>query len=195
MNTISTSNGSVSSSNGVATVFETKTAMTETERATFNKSLTSLHAIVKSMGNTEIADDFLSNADTLGELLGRAHRVFKIQQNEAKRAEREQFCGKVDEIIGASLAKRQKAVDAFNQLDRETRAELGDTGPKLTVTVWVEDLLSAFPKGTDVTRAVKMLHDAGYMVHVAKHDGRRKEQDTTPPYVTATLGQSIRIQK
>lgn len=179
--------------NNIATVhgvFVPKETLTDNEAETLNKAFTALHGVLKTMGQNEIADDYLTNTDTLSELLGRAHRVMKKEKERRAAKEREAFCGKIDELIQVAVGKRAKAIAAYNALDADLKSEM--PAPDTRVAIWVSDILPAFGKGWDLTKATKALHDMGYMVHVAKIDGRKKEQDTTPPYITATVGQSFR---
>lgn len=109
-----------------------------------------------------------------------------------EKAAREAFSGKVDAKINEALAKRGKAIAAYNALPADLKSEMA--APLPTVSLWVEEFVSLFGKGYDLARTTKTLHDMGYMVHAQKADGRRKDQPT-PPYITATVGQPIRSEK
>lgn len=193
----STSSVSVSSASNVVVssdVYTPRTTLSANDKEIARKAITALHAVFGPMAkNAAISDDFLSNMSTLGELLGCVHRVMKEEKDREDRALRERFASAVDSAIKVALDKRAALIAKFEAIDPELRGELAP--PKPVVSVWVSDLLPAFDKGTTLEAATKALHDAGYMVHVAKFDGRRKEQDNTPPFVTATVGQPIRTHK
>ncbi len=194
MNTSSSTVAAVSNVNTVAPVVSKGTAITDNERDSLTKSFGVLHGILKGMGKEgEIGADYLTNANTLGELLACAHRVWKADGEARAAKEREAFSGKIDALIQVALDGKSKILAKYDALDPELKSEL--PAPSPTVSIFVSDFLPVFGKGYDLTAAVKTLHDMGYMVHVAKVDGRRKEQDTTPPYLTATVGKPIRISK
>lgn len=193
MNTSSSTVAVVSNVNTVSDAAPKRAGLTDNERANLAKAFATIHGIVKSMTKSgeEIDSNFNTNLDTLSELLGCAHRVWKSDADARAAAAREAFSGKIDALIQVALDKKAKILAAYNALDADLKAEV--TAPKPTVSLFVSDFLPVFGTGYDLASATKTLHDMGYMVHVAKVDGRRKEQDTTPPYLTATVGQPIRV--
>ncbi len=180
----------------VTPIVAPKTTITDNEVETLTSAYKMLFQVLRTMRanetDTDIGADYLTNADTLGNLLARAHRVQKTLNARKARAEREAFAGKIDAIVQGKLDKRAKALLAYNALDADTRSEL--PAPCASVSVWVEEIVDSgvLGKGYDIVSATKMLHTMGYMVHVVAVDGRKKDKSVTPPYLTATVGKPIR---
>lgn len=173
-----------------------KTTMTDNEAETLTSAYKMLFGVLRTMRkgetDTDIPADYLTNADSMGALLGRAHRVFKSEAARRAKAERDAFAGKIDAIVQLALDKRATALKAFMSLPADIRADLPT--PSATVSILVETIVESgvLGKSYDVVKAATLLHTMGYMVHICKEDGRRKDKGMTPPYLTATVGGSIR---
>lgn len=169
-----------------------KTTLTDSEMETLTKAYTMIHGVVRTMGadGTHLNANFLTSADTLGILLGCAHRVSKpVIAANAKR-EREAHIGALDTYITAKCASRAKALAAYNNLPSDIKGEM--SAPSDIVTIWVEDFLPTFGAKYNIDRAKLTLHTLGYMVHVEKVDGRSKGKVAQPPYVSVTVGKPYR---
>lgn len=169
-----------------------KITITDNERETVTKAFAAIFGVVKTMGKggCEIPANFLTDSDSLSQLLGCAHRVWKEDAVQRERAIRESVGVKINAKINEALAKREKALAAYNSLPADLKSEM--VAPSPTISLWVEDFVALFGKGYDLSRTTKTMHDMGYMVHAPKVDGRRKDAPT-PPYLTATVGKPIRM--